>query len=230
MAAIHITDRRTAVRFSAESRALARAASVAGSAPSLVSGGRTWRWRIDGPALSLYSEPAYHQEDENARLLVVNCGIALHYARTALAAYGAGAEVRYVPDPADDDLLATITYAGPVEPVSRDVRLYRAIAARRTDSRAVAPDGLADAAVDRLVAAAHRPGVRLRTLDDAGRVLSVHPEGDDPPVLLAAGEATSAILLNANVDGLATDLGRGRGGAVTAVRIGVPVPHRPAPV
>jgi hypothetical protein len=220
MAAIQFTDRRTATRLSVESLALARAASAATSAPSApsIGAGRSWRWRIDGPLLSLHAGPA---DVDDGRALIVSCGIALHHARTALAADGVAAEVRYVPDPTDPSLLATVRHAGPARAGAGEVRLYRAIAARRSDTRPLAtttpvPDG----ALDRILATAQRPDVDLRT---QGGLLSVHPADERPETLLVAGEVTSAVLLAANVEGLATELGAGRSGSVATIRIGVPV-------
>jgi hypothetical protein len=219
MAAIQFTDRRTATRLSVESLALARAASAAMSAPSMVPG-RPWRWRIDGPVLSLYAD---HDDPAgtDARMLTVSCGMVLHHARTALAADGVVADVRYVPDP---DRLATVSHAGHARPGAGEVRLYRAIAARRSDTRPFSVAPVPVAAMDRLVDAAQRPGIRLSRQGD---LLGVHTDGNAPELLLGAGEATSAILLTANVEGLATDLQRGRDGALTTVRVGVPVSRLP---
>ncbi|GIJ54736.1 hypothetical protein [Virgisporangium aurantiacum] len=206
MAAIQFTDRR-----SVESLALARAASAAMSAPATVDG-RPWRWRIDGPLLSLFAE-------DTLGAVTVSCGIVLHHARIALAADGVAADVRYLPDPARSDLLATIGHTGPARPGTAEVRLYRAIAARHSDTRPISAAPVPEAVLDRVLAAARRPGVTVRTRDAR---LSVHPTDDRPELLLGAGEATSAILLAANVEGLATELGPGPGGAVATVRIGVP--------
>lgn len=215
MAAIQFTDRRTATRLSVESLALARAASAAASAPSIGSG-QPWRWRIDGPLLSLYVDRA----GAYGAGLVVSCGIALHHARTALAADGVAADVRYLPDPIDPGLLATIGHAGPARAGAGEVRLYRAIAARRSDARPPGAGPVPGAAVGRLLATARRPGLDLRVRPG---LISVAPVDDDPATLLGAGEATSAILLTANVEGLATELGPGGSGAVATVRVGLPV-------
>src|SRR5690349_15400213 len=110
MAAIQFTDRRTATRLSVESLALARAASAAMSAPATVDG-RPWRWRIDGPVLSLFADAT-----DNLDATTVTCGIVLHHARTALAADGVATDVRYLPDPTRPDLLATIGHAGATRP------------------------------------------------------------------------------------------------------------------
>ncbi|WP_203931360.1 hypothetical protein [Virgisporangium ochraceum] len=223
MAAIQFTDRRTATRLSVESLALARAASAATSAPSIGSG-QPWRWRIDGPVLSLYAalypDRTGAVDVDDARL-IVNCGIALHHARTALAADGVAADVRYLPDPADPGLLARISHAGRARAGAGEVRLYRAIAARRSDSRPPVAGPVPDATIDRLLAAARRPGIDLRVR--AG-LIGVAPTDDHPEVLLGTGEATSAILLTANVEGLATELTPGAPGAATTVRFGVPAP------
>lgn len=212
MAAIQFTDRR-----SVESLALARAASAAMSAPATADG-RPWRWRVDGPALSLYVDPA--GPADRCAAVTVSCGIVLHYARTALAADGVAADVRYLPDPTRPDLLATIGHAGPARPGATEVRLYRAIAARRSDTRSFSAAPVPDAVLDRVLAAARRPGIAVAA---HGALLSVEPVDDRPEILLGAGEATSAILLTANVEGLTTELGPGRAGAVATVRIGMPV-------
>lgn len=209
MAAIQFTDRR-----SVESLALARAASAATSAPATTDG-CPWRWRVDGRVLSLYADPAEHLP-----AVTVSCGIVLHHARTALAADGVAADVRYLPDPTRPDLLATIDHAGPVRPGATEVRLYRAIAARRCDTRPFSAAPVPDAVLDRVLAAARRPGIAVEA---HGALLSVELVDDRPEILLGAGEATSAILLTANVEGLKTELGPGRAGAVATVRIGVPV-------
>jgi hypothetical protein len=214
MAAIQFTDRRTASRLSIESLALARAASAAMSAPTTTDG-RPWRWRIDGPLLSLFADPA-----DNLDAVTLSCGIALHHARTALAADGVAADVRYLPDPSRPDLLATIGHAGATRPGAGEVRLYRAIAARRSDTRPLSPAPVPAEAMARVLAAARHPGVVLRA---RGAVLDVRPAADQPEMLLGAGEAASAVLLTANVEGLTTELGTGRLEPVVTVRIGVPV-------
>jgi hypothetical protein len=224
MAAIQFTDRRTATRLSVESLALARAASAAMSAPATVDG-RPWRWRIDGPVLSLYADDGVDPAD-GVDAVTVSCGIALHHARIALAADGVAADVRYLPDPARTDLLATIGHTGAARPGAGEVRLYRAIAARRSDTRLLSAAPVPEAAFARVLAAARRPGIALQA---HGAFVSVRPVDDRPEILLGAGEATSALLLTANMDGLTTELGPGRPGAVATVRIGVPVLGRGTP-
>jgi hypothetical protein len=221
MAAIQFTDRRTASRLSIESLALARAASAAMSAPAPAPvDGRPWRWRIDGPVLSLFADPA-----DDPRAVTVSCGIALHHARIALAADGVATEVRYLPDPARPDLLATIGHAGTARPGAGDVRLYRAIAARRSDTRPFSTAPVPDDVLNRVLSAARRPGIVLRA---HGALLSVEPTDDRPEILLGAGEATSAVLLTANVEGLTSELGPVRSGAAVAVRIGTPLLGTPS--
>lgn len=219
MAAIQFTDRRTASRLSVESLALARAASAAMSAPTLCAG-RPWRWRIDGPVLSLYVDRTGADSPDDRRMRTVSCGIALHHARTALAADGVATAITFHADPTRPDLLATIDHTGPARPGAGEVRLYRAIAARRSDSRPFSVAPVPAAALDRLVGAAERPGIHLRRRGD---LLTVLPEGDAPELLLGAGEAISTILLAANVEGLGSELERGRDAAVATVRVGVPV-------
>jgi hypothetical protein len=219
MAAIQFTDRRTTTRLSIESLALARAASATMSAPATVDG-HPWRWRIDGPQLSLYADPAEH-----LTAVTVSCGIVLHHARTALTADSVATNVRYLPDPTRPHLLATIGHTGPARPGPTDIRLYRAIAARRSDTRPSSTTPIPDTVLDRVLTAARRPGI---TLTAHGTLLSVEPVDDHPENLLAAGETTSTILLTANIEGLTTELGPGRGAAVAAIRIGMPILGTPS--
>lgn len=209
MSAIQFTDRRTATRLSVESLALGRAASAAMSAPSLAPG-RPWRWRIDGPVLSLHADDGRHRSVD----VLVSCGIVLHHAHIALAAEGVAAQVSHV---MDNDLLATISHIGPTATGAADARLYRAIASRRSDTRPFAPSPVPDASLRRLLAAAGRPGVVLRA--HAGGVDIMAGEN-----LLLAGEAASAVLLTATVEGLTSELTPGVAGAVATVRLGAPFP------
>src|SRR5690242_12091454 len=135
MSAIQFTDQGTAVRVSGESGVLARAALTGRRAPSILNS-QPWRWRVDGRKLELRADRSRQIAalDPDARLLTLSCGTALHHARTALAADGVRARVEYLPDPADPDLLATITHLGWGEtPAPHTLRAYRAIATRHSD-------------------------------------------------------------------------------------------------
>ena len=97
-----------------------------------------WRWRITGQSMELYAEPTRRLDvtDPDGRLLLISCGVALHHARTALAAAGRKATVRRFPDDARPDLLARIDLGVEVPPDPEAQRMAAAAKRRRTDRRA----------------------------------------------------------------------------------------------
>jgi nitroreductase len=120
----------------AVSEALARAAAIAGSAPS-IHNTQPWRWQVGDAALDLYLAPERRLDntDPDGRLAVISCGAALHHARTALAAEGWRVEVVPMPDPADPTHLAHVTVFDRQEANPESVRQARAIEHRHTDRR-----------------------------------------------------------------------------------------------
>lgn len=111
------------------------AIDMAVRAPS-VHNSQPWRWRIGDSAIELYSDPDRHlvETDPQQRGLVLSCGAALHHLRVALAVLGWSAQVRYVPDPAEPDHLATIEFT-PHRPRKPDFARAAALMHRRTDRR-----------------------------------------------------------------------------------------------
>ncbi len=98
-----------------------------------------WRWRLDGGTVELHADRTRHLigTDPDQRDLVLSCGAALHHLRAALAGVGVATIVERRPDPESSDLLAVVRpAAGP--PDEREAALASAIAARRTDRRALA--------------------------------------------------------------------------------------------
>src|SRR5690242_152818 len=136
MAAIQLTDIDGGVRITPQSRVLSQAAVAALGAPSLLNT-QPWRWRIGGQAAELWADHSrqVHSIDPEGRLLTLTCGVALHHAVTALAAMGRQTAVSYRPDLDEPDLLARITLTGERSPEPADVRLFRAMANRRSDRR-----------------------------------------------------------------------------------------------
>lgn len=180
MAAIQYTDRGTAVRVSPAGRALTEAVLAALDAPSILNT-QPWRWRIDGDTAQLRADRSRQLAtiDPDGRLLTLSCGAALHHVRVALAADGVAAEVAYLPDGDDPDLLATVHPAGAVERGAQAQRLRRAMSIRRTDRRPFADQDVPEAALDRLRAAAAAAGADLHL---------VRPR-DQVDVVVAAGHA-----------------------------------------
>jgi nitroreductase len=162
MPTIQFTDRGASTPVSEQSRALARAAVAALGAPSVLNT-QPWRWRIGGDVAELRADRTRQVPslDPDGRLLTLSCGIALHHARTALAALGSGAEVAYLPDDTDPDLLARIHLQPEITPPALAVRLFRAMSSRRTDRRPFADRNVPDEALDQLRAAAETHGAHL---------------------------------------------------------------------
>jgi len=147
------------------SEALAAAARTSLHAPSVFNT-QPWRWRIAGDTMSLYADRSrtLPATDPDGRLLLLSCGAALHHARVALAAAGAHAAVERLPEPADPDLLARVTFTGerPADEAAR--RLAAAAPRRRTDRRAYGERPVTDAQLGELRRAVEAQGAYLHVL------------------------------------------------------------------
>jgi hypothetical protein len=130
------------------------AATAAGYAPS-VRDTRPWRWRLTGEGLDLLIKDGSADEGggPDARLAVLSCGVALHHARTSLAADGWRARVHRLPDPAVPGHLARLRLTGRIDVDPIAAQHMRIIPARRTDRRATS-SVLVDAGTIRSVTAA----------------------------------------------------------------------------
>jgi nitroreductase len=138
------------------------AAATAVAAPSIFNT-QPWRWQIDHGRLRLWAdrERQLIVADPGGRLLTISCGVALHHARAALAAFGHDVVVGRLPDPADTDLLATIELTGERQPTPAELRIHAAIPRRRTDRRAFGPEPVATRIAYGLVDAAEAEGAHL---------------------------------------------------------------------
>jgi nitroreductase len=164
VSAIQFTDGGIGVRVSGPSSALARAALTALKAPSILNS-QPWRWRIDGRVLELRADRSRQitDLDPDGRLLTLSCGVALHYVRQALAVESVRVRIEYLPDPANPDLLASITHVGPTGPADpATLRVYRAIATRHSDRRPFDDAPVPNEALDRLQKAAERTGAHVQ--------------------------------------------------------------------
>ena len=188
-----------------QSVALTAAAEAALRAPSIFNT-QPWHWHVTADALELSADPARHLPvvDPDHRLSTVSCGIALHHARTALAAEGRIDDVTRLPDAARPDLLARITITGTHQPAPEDVRHYETTLIRHTDRRLFTDQPVPAEALDRLrTAAAGRAGERLgdvepgtgdRSLSGQAALVAVPPLRDEQAeVLGAAADPVSRI-------------------------------------
>ncbi|SFT50001.1 hypothetical protein SAMN05660657_01077 [Geodermatophilus amargosae] len=132
-----------------------RVVEAATRAPS-IHNTQPWSFTADGDRLLVRTDPsrALRALDPSGRQRIVSGGVAVEFAVVALAATGRAAEVDLPPDPADPDLLATVTVTGPREPEERDRAPGAAIAERHTERAPFLSRAVPDEVVDRLQAIA----------------------------------------------------------------------------
>jgi hypothetical protein len=109
--------------------------ALATRAPS-VHNTQPWRWATGDSSVHLFADtdrslPAI---DPDGRDLLISCGAALHHLRVGFAALGWATEVHRLPNPAEPDHLAAITFR-PRQANAVDIALAAAIPHRRTDRR-----------------------------------------------------------------------------------------------
>jgi nitroreductase len=180
MAVVEITDRGPAGQVGVDSRVLTQAALTAAKAPSVFNS-QPWRWRISRDSAQLWADRRRQvlPIDPDGRQLMHSCGAALHHLRVALAAVGRPSTVTYLPDRAEPDLLATVTLGPPQAPTPRELRLFAAIARRRTDRRPFAEQPVPDWVLDAL----------RRVAESAGAALVFPTEEELVTLTVAAGHA-----------------------------------------
>ncbi|WP_432839569.1 Acg family FMN-binding oxidoreductase [Dactylosporangium sp. CA-092794] len=164
---------------------LTRAALAALQAPSFLNT-QPWRWRLTHDSALLSADPRRRLAamDPSGRLQVLSCGAALHHACVALAAAGVDFEVEPMAGDGGTDLLAVVRHRGRARPSAAAQRLRRAIPVRRSDRRPFAGTPVPDEAIERLRAAAERPGAHLHVA--WSRELT--------EIAVAAGQAADALL------------------------------------
>ncbi|MEU8433246.1 nitroreductase [Streptomyces sp. NPDC029216] len=115
---------------------------------------------------------AMPHSDPTGRSLHIGCGAALFNLRVAAAHAGWEPATRLLPDPADPQLLATVTLAEPVHPETDLAELYPAIHRRHTSRSPFSDEEVPTAVQDGLRGAAIMEGARL-TFPDLWHVESV---------------------------------------------------------
>jgi len=204
-------------------RILADASQRALRAPSLL-WDRPWRWRVNANALELRTDQTQllTKCDIHDWRLMVACGATLHHARVALAAAGHRPAVTRFPDTDDPCYVARIRRPGWHDPDPHDLALDRAIEYRRSDSPTFGTRSVPVEALDHLSDAVAAEGVQsyiaepgqmpMVSLDMpwgaggySGAACIILSGVDDTPLSwLRLGEAWSALLLSAVLEGLST--------------------------
>lgn len=145
-----------------------------------------WRFEISGNGVSLFADRlrALPVNDPDDRELTISCGCALLNLRVAAAHAGFTANCALLPDPEDEDLLATVSF----EPFSqtvgiedRETALFRAITRRRTYRKRFEPKQVPSGVLDTLTEAAQAEGAWFQVLESESarhQVAELVAEGD----------------------------------------------------
>lgn len=129
-----------------------------------------WRFRIAGPVLEIFVDPARHLRaiDADGRQQIQACGCALYNARVTVRALGHHDDVTTMfADAVHPELVATLCAGEPHITTESEHALYAAIPRRRTNRRAFLERPVGTAIVDDLAAAAHALGASLVRLEPA---------------------------------------------------------------
>jgi hypothetical protein len=147
------------------SHALLEAATAAGFAPS-IHNTQPWRWRRTGHCLHLYvnSSRVLDVTDPDARLVTLSCGVALHHARTSLAAHGWQVTTTRMPDPTDPDHLAMVQVDGRASVDLLAALHLRTVPLRHTDRRPVTGAAVGPQQLQAITAAVEAEDTWLHTL------------------------------------------------------------------
>jgi hypothetical protein len=190
-------DRRVAQALAGSAAA---SAAVAESAAELrTASGLAWRWVVRTDALDLYAVggPTRTPTRAERRTTWIAGGGALHRARVALAADGLASRATLLPD-TDPDHLATLVPVGPIAVTDEAVARFDATEGPRAlpRGRHEVPPGRRELA-RALVAAATGEGVAISVRQEADGLIAVLYGEDTPAAWLRAGEALSAVRLEA---------------------------------
>lgn len=162
------------------------AAAIASLHAPSVFNTQPWRWHIAGDTMQLFAAADRQLEtvDADGRLLLISCGVALHHARTALAAAGWSVHVERLPDQVRPDLLARIRLGAAVPPDPQAQRMAASITRRRTDRRAFGDQAVSDEMLTRV----------RRFVEYEGAYLHVVPQDQVPMLAVTTQRADDAEL------------------------------------
>ncbi len=143
-----------------------------------------WRFRVDDGTVYLSADRTrgLAVNDPHDRELAISCGCALIHLRVAAAAHGLGTSVSILPDPANEDLLATISFLSPDDAAADpDASLAQHIDHRHTYRKRFEPRQIPEQVLVGLVEAAESEGATLHLLsteDLRRQVAELIAEGD----------------------------------------------------
>ncbi|WP_417565806.1 Acg family FMN-binding oxidoreductase [Marinobacter sp.] len=145
-----------------------------------------WRFEIGENGVSLFADRlrALPVNDPDDRELTISCGCALLNLRVAAAHAGFTANCVLLPNPVDEDLLATISFELSSQTVgteNRETALFRAITRRRTYRKRFEPKQVPAGVLDTLAEAALAEGAWFQVLESESarhQVAELVAEGD----------------------------------------------------
>jgi len=143
---------------------------LATAAPSLHNS-QPWRFRIQGPEIDVYADPARRLEvvDPAGREQLISVGAALFTLRLAIQRAGYHVELTTFPRPDEPDLVARVVAGRPTAVNPATEALAEAIPHRHTNRRPFAHTPVPAEVLHHLVDAARREGTVLTVASPAGR-------------------------------------------------------------
>lgn len=142
-----------------------------------------WRFEISETGVSLFADRlrALPVNDPDDRELTISCGCALFNLRIAAAHAGFNAHCALLPDPGDEDLLATVTFTPASGSEGRQSGLFQAITRRRTYRKRFEPKQVPSDVLNILDESAETEGAWFQVLDSEHarhQVAELVAEGD----------------------------------------------------
>lgn len=152
-----------------EAEVIEDAVTAACRAPSLHNS-QPWRWVLAGGQLRLFLDRSrVLSTDRWAREAVISCGAALDHLRTTMLTRGWQAHLDRLPNPANPDHLASITFTAADTVTDHDRRRAQAIWARHTDRLPFTGPTNWDLVEPAVVAAVGEPTVHVDVLPEDAR-------------------------------------------------------------
>jgi len=147
-------------------RTIEAVVALATRAPS-IHNTQPWRWAMGDSSVHLFADTdrTLPATDPDGRDLLVSCGAALHHLRVGFAALGWATTVHRLPNPAEPDHLAAVTFH-PRQATADDIALSAAIPHRRTDRRRFSSWPVPAALLDALAERASHEGVIAMAVRD----------------------------------------------------------------
>jgi nitroreductase len=144
-----------------------------------------WRFSVGENTVGVFADLTRWQpvSDSERRELYISLGCALENLLVAAEQFGFRCEVRYFPQPSNEELAATVTFVRSGDPSGTPARnLLHSIIARHTERGAYQDEPIAEEVRSRLLDCGHVPGLRVDLTDDPvvrSRVVDLNLHADE---------------------------------------------------